>query len=72
MRASSRQECRITDQRQASVNASFVHVLFFKMSIYAASIRLGHLARDTERVSATKVGGSIGADILNGSASEAA
>ena len=41
MRTSPRQECRITDQRQTSVNASFVHVLFFNVSIYAASGRLG-------------------------------
>ncbi len=30
--------------------------------------RYAHLARDTERASAAKVGGSIGADVLNGSA----
>ena len=34
--------------------------------------RYAHLARDTERVSAAKVGGSIGADILNGREGEAA
>ena len=30
--------------------------------------RYAHLARDTEKASAVKVGGSIGADVLNGSA----
>ena len=34
--------------------------------------RYAHLARDTERASAAKVGGSIGADILNGGADLAA
>ena len=34
--------------------------------------RYAHLVRDTERVSAAKVGGSIGADILNGRDGEAA
>ena len=34
--------------------------------------RYAHLARDTERASAAKVGGSIGADILNGGADRAA
>ncbi len=34
--------------------------------------RYAHLARDTERASAAKVGGSIGADILNGRDGEAA
>ncbi len=30
--------------------------------------RYAHLARDTEKASAVKVGGSIGADVLNGGA----
>ena len=38
------QRCPIRDQRKAGVNASFVHVLFFQMSIYAASVRLALVA----------------------------
>ncbi len=43
MCTSPRQRCTITDQWKVGVNASCVRVLFYKMSVHAALVRLGLL-----------------------------
>ena len=55
MYASPRQRCPITNQREVGINASSVRVMFFKMSIFAVSVRLGLAASD-----AMELGGMFG------------